>query len=411
VILVNLSKDKREAIAIATLLLFSFLIKILLVPLPGYEVDLTTFTAWFKTAAEFGPRVFYNVVPWCDYPPFNVYLFWLFGSLAKGFSLFNTSYSVYLVKLPPILFDIATTFLIFWFVRRRLNFKISIIAASLYAFNPAIIFNIAVWGQYDAIYTFFLVLSLMFLIDSKLALSAASFVVGILTKPQSIALAPLIVFLILRKRNWRGLASSILVGVSALIVLIIPFEWSNPIEFLSSIYFGALEGYAYTTVNAFNLWALGGLFRPDTQSFLFVDLFTIGWILFGALTVFTLYFLHKRVDDKGDLIILFSAFMLLFGFFLLPTRIHERYMFPAIAILTLMVPFLKKIRLVFAALSFTFLVNQAYVLLFLNKGQFIQFNDPVVWIVTLINLSVFLYVLMLMFNELRHKTGVFPKPI
>ncbi|MCK5628180.1 glycosyltransferase family 39 protein [Candidatus Bathyarchaeota archaeon] len=410
-ILVNLSKDKREAIAIATLLLFSFLIKILLVPLPGYEVDLTTFTAWFKTAAEFGPRVFYNVVPWCDYPPFNVYLFWLFGSLAKGFSLFNTSYSVYLVKLPPILFDTATTFLIFWFVRRRLNFKISIIAASLYAFNPAIIFNIAVWGQYDAIYTFFLVLSLMFLIDSKLALSAASFAVGILTKPQSIALAPLLVFLILRKRNWRGLASSILVGISALIVLIIPFEWSNPIKFLSSIYFGALEGYAYTTVNAFNLWALGGLFRPDTQSFLFVDLFTIGWILFGALTVFTLYFLHKRVDDKGDLIILFSAFVLLFGFFLLPTRIHERYMFPAIAILTLMVPFLKKIRLVFAALSFTFLVNQAYVLLFLNKGQFIQFNDPVVWIVTLINLSVFLYVLMLMFNELRHKTGVFPKPI
>ena len=43
------------------------------------------------------------------------------------------------------------------------------LAAALYAFNPAVIFNAAVWGQFDAIYTFFLVLSLYpdFLIKTK----------------------------------------------------------------------------------------------------------------------------------------------------------------------------------------------------------------------------------------------------
>jgi hypothetical protein len=52
-------------------------------------------------------------------------------------------------------------------------------------------------------------------------------------------------------------------------------------------------------------------------------------------------------------------------------------------------------------LTFTCLANQAYVLQFLNNDQFIQFGDPVVWIVTLINLVAFLYALMLMVGDLR----------
>jgi len=376
------------------LLLFSLLIRVLLFPLPGYKLDLATFAAWFNTAAEHGIRVFYNVV-WSDYPPFNVYLFWIFGSLAKQLSLSGTSL-VYLIKLLPNLFDTATAFLIFTFVRKRLDFKKSLLAAALYAFNPAVIFNAAVWGQYDSIYTFFLVLSLMLVFASKPKLSAVAFTVGLLTKPQSIALAPLIAFLILRKYGWRSLLSSLLVAAATIFVVIIPFEWSNPITFLTNIYFGAYSGYACTSVNAFNIWAFGGMWQPDTPAF-----FLIGWIMFGALEAFALYFAYKRFGASGELLVLFSAFVLLFGFFMLPTRIHERYLFPALSILALMVPFAKKIRPIYGALTFTCLANQAYVLHFLNNDQFIQIGDPVVWIVTLINLIVFLYALTLMIKDLQ----------
>jgi dolichyl-phosphate-mannose-protein mannosyltransferase len=282
-----------------------------------------------------------------------------------------------------------------------LDFKTSLLATALYAFNPAVIFDAAVWGQYDAIYTFFLVFSLMLVFASKPKLSAVAFTVGLLTKPQSIALAPLIAFLIFRKHGWRSLLTSLLASAATIFVVIIPFEWSNPITFLANIYFGAYGGYAVTTANAFNLWALGGLWRPDTQVFLFMNLFTIGWIMFGALAVFALYVLHKRLDASGELLILFSAFILFFGFFMLPTRIHERYLFPALSVLALMFPFLKKTRLTYGFLSFTCLANTAYVLYFLNNGQYIPSGDLVVLLVTMINLIVFLNVLILMWKELK----------
>jgi dolichyl-phosphate-mannose-protein mannosyltransferase len=137
---------------------------------------------------------------------------------------------------------------------------------------------------------------------------------------------------------------------------------------------------------------------PETQfSFL------VGWVLFGTLAVFTLYFVHKRFEVDRELLVLFAAFVLFFGFFMLPTRIHERYLFPAFAVLALLFPFLKKVRPVYVVLTLTCLVNQAYVLSFLNANQFIQSSDFVVFTVSLINSVTFLYVLMLMIGQLKEK--------
>jgi dolichyl-phosphate-mannose-protein mannosyltransferase len=397
---------------LAGLLALSFVVRFLLFPTQGYVNDLNTFASWFNTAAQVGPRTFYNVVSFCDYPPFNVYFFWGFGSLAKALSLSGTTAIFSIVKLLPNLFDIATAFLIFVFVRQRLNFKSALLATALYAFNPAVVFNTAVWGQFDAIYTFFLVLSLMLALASKPELSAVTFTLGILTKPQSIALLPLIAFLIFRKNGWRRLLTSVLAGAATVFAVILPFEWSNPVTFLSNIYFGAYEGYAVTSVNAFNTWALGGLWVSDG------NLFILGWVLFGAFAAFTLYVLHKRFNASGEMLVLFSAFMILFGFFMLPTRIHERYLFPAISLLALMFPFIKKARLLYVVLTATLLANVSYVLYWLNvyaaAGYTYSPNlsgDPVVLVVSLINLMSFLYVLVLMWDELKGRSMLRISPV
>jgi dolichyl-phosphate-mannose-protein mannosyltransferase len=395
---------------LAGLLALSFAVRFLLFPTQGYVNDLNTFASWFNTAAEHGPRVFYSVVSWCDYPPLNVYFFWGFGSLAQALSLSGTQAMSSIVKLAPNIFDIATAFLIYVFVRQRLNFKTALLATALYAFNPAVIFNTAVWGQFDAIYTFLLVLSLMLALASKPELSAVAFTLGILTKPQSIALLPLIAFLIFRKNGWRRLFTSTLAGAATVFVVILPFEWSNPVTFLSNIYFGAYSGYEYTSINAFNAWALGGLWVPDGS------LFVVGWVLFGAFAAFTLYVLHRRFNASGEILVLFSAFMLLFGFFMLPTRIHERYLFPAISMLALMFPFIKKARMLYVVLTATLLVNVSYVLYWLNVYADSGFSpnlsgDPVVLAVSLINLMTFLYGLLLMWDEMKGRPMLKIKPI
>ena len=309
-------------------LVASFLVRALLFPLKGYPIDTGDFASWFNTATQNGIRPFYNLAGFADYPPFNVYIFWTFGSLAKAASINILT----MIKLVPNLFDLATAALIYFFVRKQSSFKFALMATVLYAFNPAVIFNAAVWGQFDAVYTFFLVLSFMLALKSKPELSALAFALGLLTKPQGIALLPLIVFLIYKKDGLKRLLTSVAAFAATVFLVILPFEWSNPVTFLTKIYFGAYGGYAFTSINAFNLWGLYGMWVPDR------GLNILGWVLFGAFAVFILYFLNKRFKVSGDSLAVFSAFMLFFAFFMLPTRIHERYLFPAISVLALMFP-------------------------------------------------------------------------
>jgi Gpi18-like mannosyltransferase len=389
---------KRETIILAVLLLVSFLVRVLLFPLQGYPIDTGDFISWFGTAAAHGIRPFY-IVTWSDYPPFNVYIFWFFGYLANAVSTHGIS-AVNIIKLAPNLFDLGTAVLIYVFVRKQASFKFALAAMALYAFNPAVIYNAAVWGQFDAIYTFFLILSLMLALKSKPELSAATLAIALLTKPQAIALAPLIAFLIYKKSGLKRMLFSVLAFALTIFLIILPFDWKGqPLTSLSKIYFGGFGQYSVTSVNAFNLWGLYGLWVSDANFFI------LGWALFGAFTVFVLYVLHKRFNVSGDYLAIFAAFMLFFAFFMLPTRIHERYLFPAISVLALMFPFIKKARPLYVALTATLFINEAYVLYWLNAyypnaGPNLT-GDPVVLAVSAINLLMLLYASILMWDELK----------
>jgi Gpi18-like mannosyltransferase len=395
--MVNFLFAKRETIILAVVLAVSLAVRVLLFPLKGYSIDTNDFISWFSTAASQGIRPFYSVAGFVDYPPFNVYIFWAFGSLANALNLNMAT----MVKVVPNLFDLATASLIFFFVRKQASFKTALLSTALYAFNPAVIYNTAVWGQFDAVYTFFLVLSVMMALKSKPVPAAVVFALGLLTKPQGIALLPLVILLIYKKNGFKNLLFSALAFGATVLVVVLPFEGvGNPLTFLSNIYFGAYGGYTFASMFAFNLWGLLlGMWVPDG------GLSIVGWALFGTFAAFTLYVLNKRFKVSGDFLAIFAAFMLLFSFFMLPTRIHERYMFPAISMLALMFPLLKRTRLLYVALTGTLLVNQAYVLYWLNvsypNAAPSLTGDPIVVAVSVINLLMLAYASILMWYELK----------
>ena len=98
----------------------------------------------------------------------------------------------------------------------------------------------------------------------------------------------------------------------------------------------------------------------------------------------------------------YAAFMLFFAFFMLPTRIHERYLFPAISVMALMVPFIKRARAIYVVLTATLLVNEAYVLYWLNAaypGAPNLTGDPVVLAVSAINLLMLIYASIVMWDK------------
>jgi Gpi18-like mannosyltransferase len=383
----------------------AFIIRILLFSTQGYQNDMSTFISWFNTASHSGIGSFYTDVSWCDYPPFNVYLFWGFGSLTQILGLFGTSSAVYIVKLVPNIFDLLIAGVIYLFVQKQSNFKLALLASAFYIFNPAVIFNAAVWGQFDAVYTLFMLLSLVLALKRKPELSAASFAISILTKPQAIALLPLIAFVIFKKSGVKRFLFSVAAFVATIFAVILPMQWSNPVTFLYDVYFGAYSGYAYTSVNAFNFWGIRGMWIPDG------NLFILGWVLFAVFSLFTLYVVNKRWVKSDHMLIVFAAFMLIFAFFMLPTRIHERYLFPAISMLALMVPFNKKTRLFYGVITATFLSNIVYVLYWLNlyANGTIDYvrnltNDPVVIIVGVINVIMFIHGSLLLWGELSGRS-------
>jgi hypothetical protein len=66
-----------------------------------------------------------------------------------------------------------------------------------------------------------------------------------------------------------------------------------------------------------------------------------------------------------------------------------------------MFPFIKKAKPLYVVLTGTLLVNQAYVLYYLNLGAFIPSGDLVVLAVSVINLVMFFYASVLLWDELK----------
>ncbi|MEO7910379.1 MAG: hypothetical protein ABIV47_12090, partial [Roseiflexaceae bacterium] len=90
-----------------------------------------------------------------------------------------------------------------------------------------------------------------------------------------------------------------------------------------------------TTVAAYNLWFLvldGGSARDTEFVFGTVSYRTAGMVLFGLVTALVCLALLRRSDPAARAE---SAAVLELAFFALPTQIHERYLFLALAFLTL----------------------------------------------------------------------------
>ncbi len=382
----------RGQLALAILILIiSFFVRFFLFPIEGYHVDTNCFTAWFSGAASGGVHDFYNNT-WCDYPPFNVFVFFIFGKLAQALGPDSLPT---IIKLPQNLFDLATAFLIFSFLRGRFSPKVALGAMALYAFNPAVIFDLAVWGQMDSIYTFFMVASLYSLFSgcrSRYELSGGLFALAILSKPQSVVLLPVLAYVILRNGGWRRAVSSSAVFIFLLYLLILPFDWDSPIAFLVDRYSG-YGVYPYNSINAYNFWALLGFWKADTVTQFGLTYQQWGVLAFVLFAGFAMWQLHRRYSPKAAI---FAVFLLAFGFFMLVTRMHERYLFPVLAILALLMADRTTIRWmlpVFFGLTGTLFAQLYYVLsvLRVEPPQFIPDGHWTIYVLVPLNALLFFY--------------------
>jgi len=422
----------KQNLTIIITLAISLLVRIYLSQFDGYKNDMFDFKLWSQSAYNIGITHFYRSVS-SDYPPFYIYILWIVGDIYKFLSpTFDTGTTFFtiLIKLPANIADIFTALLIFKILRKYSDFETAYFGMVIYVFNPAIIYNSAIWGQVDSINTFFMLLAIALMISDRLELAGISLAIAILTKPQSLVVLPFITIIMIKDLIYKNqgslrfallrFAEIFMISVFTFLILALPFYNDSVhglIVELIKIYTSGYGQYAFNSVNAFNLWALLGLMKPDNTVILSLSYKIWGYILFGLLFVYVIISVatkdksgnikedksgnikedksgnikEDKSGNKSDVLIYFAGAVLLFGFFMFFTRIHERYLFPMFAPLVIVASLDKRLKYVYWILTFTFLFNLYSVLQAFNNSKLVPYEY--VMTVSIVNLGMFVYML------------------
>ncbi len=358
------------------LFFLSFLIRLILIPLPGFKADIAYWKWWGMSAAHDGlsgplTNTAYN------YPSFYLYILKATSHIYEFFTGFNFKLNphdaafwsdsnllyLFLIKMPYILADLGIGFLIYkivvhvfadeWQSKRKTGDGASVVrgsanwrtppatralagpvlltgpaifAASLFLFNPVVIYNSSVWGQTDSIGSLFVLLSFYCLITNRYSLTAVFAAVSLFMKTQTLVLLPILFlgiflnagdsasvvrgfFSLFSKNNppaTRALAGPALqevirsfwVFIATVIVINLPFLATHTMDRVFDIMYNSQLYFPYVSMNAYNLWWL--FFGKNSSSFWDQNLIaglisfkTAGFLLFGGVYCFAIGFIIK----------------------------------------------------------------------------------------------------------------------
>jgi Gpi18-like mannosyltransferase len=366
------------------LLVVGLVVRLVFINNEGFETDVDTYIAWALHLSQQGFRNFYSTIGFADYPPGYFYTLAAVGHFWRlFFAAHDPGYAVLrdLVKVPAILADLGVGALVYAIVRRFAGTGYALGAAALYLLNPATIYISALWGQVDSITGGLALLAIYLLLRSEDdRRSPAAWIVGawlvfgysLLIKPQAAVLLPLMIafaFVDPQRRRARIAASAIGAGASILLALLLaePFHPSNPfaaLGWLFTLYQYGSNVYPYNSVNAFNLWALRGtLWVPDNQNILLLPQYIWGIVLVLAALALVV---GRYLQDRTDRALLEGCAIATLAFFVLATRMHERYVFDGLLFTIVCIPFARRYLWGAVALTVMLFANLAYSLEYLR---------------------------------------------
>lgn len=403
--LIIVSRKKIKELKINSKFLVPVLIAIALflrlfiaVLLPSFSSDLNLFKNWAVSAGKSLTGV-YSSSRNADYPPLYMYVLAFIGKIGNT-SYFSTYFNL-LLKLPSILADIITAFFIYRISIKRLSNSMSIILAAFFLFNPAILVDSSVWGQVDSFFTLILILGVYMLSEGKVEISSIFFAASVLMKPQGIIFLPVLFIELVRLKSVKKFVISAFTGLATATIIALPFIITNGIPWVFKLYSGTVGEYPYASVNAFNFFSLiGKNYVSDSSKILGITYHNLGMIFIIIVTIisFVIY-----IKGNSKMLVPAIALLEICGVFTFASSMHERYLFPAVALSILAYIYLKDRRILIAAigLSITVFSNTYYVLIGESRGY-----TPVLVVTSALNVLIFGYLLKVLIDILPHRGGV-----
>ena len=344
------AERRRANITIAVLIVAGVAIRLLVTRAQGFPSDVGTFMAWAEKLATVGPARFYEPGYFSDYPPGFLYVLWLLGSLVHGDLL---RFAVKAISIPA---DVGIVLLLVPLLRRHAGEMAAVLAAGIWMLQPAPIFAGPYWGQVDAAGALPFLAALLAAGSRRWAIAGLLGGVATMTKPQfglvlGVILVAALIELI-RNREWKPLANAGGAAAATMLLLALPFGMT-PGAFLGLVR-SASETYPYSSLYAFNLPSIFLDFWKDDAGW-----FVPSGILLALGLLASVIPLWWRRDTAALLAVGAAAVL---SFYFLPTRAHERYLFPALVLLLpfavtrarMLAPYLLLAAGFFATLYFAF---------------------------------------------------------
>jgi Gpi18-like mannosyltransferase len=292
--------------------------------LPGHPTDVSTFVAWASRLARVGPWRFYEPEVFADYAPGYLLVLWPIGFLAGVWP----SAAAGLVKAIPAAADFLAAAAL-----ARLSPAADTRASRAFLFSPAVLFVGAYWGQAESVAVCALLGGFVLARKGAATLAGALLGLAVVIKPQVAVAAPFAAIFAVRAGGASlagaargGLAATAVIAASAALFRLAPWELAAHVLRSSAV-------YPYASVNALNLWhALRANWaRDDTL------LFGMPMVVWGGLlTMVALGTIALSLRARRDVGAIFVGAAAAFtSVYFLATRMHERYLFPALPFLLL----------------------------------------------------------------------------
>ncbi len=372
------------------LLFIAFLVRLLFIGNPGFVADVAFWKSWSLAAADHG-------IVWTahntniNYPPGFIYILWIMGKVYSLFanphdfnSYWNTNNFLFLLisKMPAIIADLVIGGLIYWFFsqpaggasgssrggmffehahlsdlggaqknkptsannnrqNRLLKIATPLLLSSLFLFNPVTILDSAVWGQVESFGILFTLLAVILIYYKKPTSASILFTIGTFMKLQNIIYIPLFYLFIFRFFDFKALVKSISASIIVFIIIIFPFLRVHDMDRVIFLMTLNNDYFPWLSLHAHNPWwiiAGGNMLSPDKILTIgIINAKTLGLILFSSIYLFLTILIIKKPTIRNFIASLAVA---IFAFFLLTTQSHERYSYPVLIWLIMLIPFL-----------------------------------------------------------------------
>ena len=337
----------------------------------NYDV-VDCFLTWARASAGRRPWAIYltDFKTNCDYPPVVPYLLTLVEAARRMLHASETgALAIILIKLPNLIAYLAAVPLCALGLRRPFGEAAARAAALLAALSLALFVNAAAWGQFDALLAVLVMAAVVALLHERPVTAGVLMGVALGTKLLAIVAVPALAVWMWRRFRVAQLAHAILAGLAVLALLSLPYLLAGAGRRMLLAYVGAVDYYPVRTAEAYNGWylldrfdiAVRGIPAPEARldSRPLVGAVTFreaGVAAFAAYVSMLLVGLARRPTPSA---LVFAAALSFFGFFMLPTQVHQRYLVPAAALLGLTAAGAARRLALWAGVSLTAALNQA----------------------------------------------------